>query len=207
MRCWPPLNHGCIQNMFQSLVIMNTVLSKLLLFWYFRITTFWGSSCSMSICLNLFIIIKKFKKRLLLRCIHHFKSDWIHDMDNMRISGTEPSSVWRTEIIRFLCWFRQKSLVWVAFVSLEDLCRFIVLINSVILRIGSRIYYIFRIVVARPRVKPQNPCSKSQKLNNYTVRWHEQINVSKNVPQEIIVLTTKRSHYCKTQCQFPVCQV
>ena len=33
------------------------------------------------------------KKRLLLRCIHHFKSDWINNMDHMRISGTEPSSV------------------------------------------------------------------------------------------------------------------
>ena len=37
----------------------------------------------------------KFKKRLLPRCtcMHHFKSDIINDMDHMRISGTEPSSV------------------------------------------------------------------------------------------------------------------
>ena len=35
----------------------------------------------------------KFKKRLLLRCIHHFKSDPINIMDHMRISGTQPSSV------------------------------------------------------------------------------------------------------------------
>ena len=33
------------------------------------------------------------KKRLLIRCIHHFKSDLINNMDHMRISGTEPSSV------------------------------------------------------------------------------------------------------------------
>ena len=33
------------------------------------------------------------KKRLLLRCIHHFKSDLINNMDHMRISGTEPLSV------------------------------------------------------------------------------------------------------------------
>ena len=33
------------------------------------------------------------RKRLLLRCIHHFKSDLIYSMDHMRISGTEPSSV------------------------------------------------------------------------------------------------------------------
>ena len=34
-------------------------------------------------------------KRLLPRCIHHFKSDLINNMDHMRISGTsiEPSSV------------------------------------------------------------------------------------------------------------------
>ena len=35
----------------------------------------------------------KYTKRLLLRCIHHFKSDLIDNMDHMRISGTEPSSV------------------------------------------------------------------------------------------------------------------
>ena len=35
----------------------------------------------------------KYEKRLLLRCIHHFKSDLINNMDHMRISGTEPSSV------------------------------------------------------------------------------------------------------------------
>ena len=35
----------------------------------------------------------KYKKRLLLRCIRHFKSDLINNMDHTRISGTEPSSV------------------------------------------------------------------------------------------------------------------
>ena len=35
----------------------------------------------------------KYKKRLLLRCIHHFNSDLINNMDHMRISGTKPSSV------------------------------------------------------------------------------------------------------------------
>ena len=35
----------------------------------------------------------KYKKRLLLRCIHHFKSDLINNMDHMRILGIEPSSV------------------------------------------------------------------------------------------------------------------
>ena len=38
-------------------------------------------------------VVKVMKKRLLLRCIHHFKSDLINNMDHIRISGTEPSSV------------------------------------------------------------------------------------------------------------------
>ena len=39
------------------------------------------------------VFVRIYKKRLLLRCIHHFKSDLINNMDLMRISGTEPSSV------------------------------------------------------------------------------------------------------------------
>ena len=35
----------------------------------------------------------KYIERLLLRCIHHLKSDLINNMDYMRISGTEPLSV------------------------------------------------------------------------------------------------------------------
>ena len=35
----------------------------------------------------------KYEKRLLFRCMHHFKSDLINNMDYMRISGTEPLSV------------------------------------------------------------------------------------------------------------------
>ena len=37
--------------------------------------------------------VPKYKKRLLLKCIHHFILDIISNMDHMRISGTEPSSV------------------------------------------------------------------------------------------------------------------
>ena len=37
--------------------------------------------------------VKEYKKRLLQRCIHHFLSDIINNVDHMRISGTEPSSV------------------------------------------------------------------------------------------------------------------
>ena len=35
----------------------------------------------------------KYKMRLLLRCIHHFKTDFLNNMDYMRISGTKPPSV------------------------------------------------------------------------------------------------------------------
>ena len=48
----------------------------------------WSSSMTMLFTYSLY-----YKKRLLLRCIHHFKSDIINNMDHMRISGTEPSSV------------------------------------------------------------------------------------------------------------------
>ena len=40
---------------------------------------------------------------LLQRCIYHFKSDLINDMDHMRISGTEPSSV----ILNHRKWFKK----------------------------------------------------------------------------------------------------
>ena len=45
---------------------------------------------------QMYILINK---RLLLRCLHHFKSDLINDMDHMRISGTEPSSVILSQIL------------------------------------------------------------------------------------------------------------
>ena len=35
----------------------------------------------------------KYKKRLLSRYIHHFKSDLIYNIDHMHILGTEPLSV------------------------------------------------------------------------------------------------------------------
>ena len=35
----------------------------------------------------------KYRKILLLRCIHNFKSDWINNVDHMHISGIQPSSV------------------------------------------------------------------------------------------------------------------
>ena len=37
--------------------------------------------------------LHQYKKRLLLRCIHHFKSDLINNMDHMRKSGSKPSSI------------------------------------------------------------------------------------------------------------------
>ena len=39
------------------------------------------------------MIRRECKTILLLRCMHHFKSDLINNMDHMRISGTEPSLV------------------------------------------------------------------------------------------------------------------
>ena len=33
-------------------------------------------------------VMREYKKRILLSCIHHFKSDIINNMDHMRISGT-----------------------------------------------------------------------------------------------------------------------
>ena len=40
----------------------------------------------------------KYEKRLLPRCIHHFKPDIINNMDHMRISGNELSSVTLSQI-------------------------------------------------------------------------------------------------------------
>ena len=60
-------------------------MKKCCCFWYHfevNILTRFGIFC-----------LYKILKRLLLRCIHHFKSDLINNMDHMRISGTEPSSV------------------------------------------------------------------------------------------------------------------
>ena len=41
------------------------------------------------------------KKRLHLRCIHHFKSALINNVDHMRILGTDPSSVIRSQTNTF----------------------------------------------------------------------------------------------------------
>ena len=39
------------------------------------------------------VIPQEYNKRLLLRCIHHFESDLIYNLDHMCISGTESSSL------------------------------------------------------------------------------------------------------------------
>ena len=44
----------------------------------------------------------KYKQILLPRCIHHFKSDEINNIDHMRISGTEASSVILSQKKEFL---------------------------------------------------------------------------------------------------------
>ena len=40
-------------------------------------------------------------KKLLLRCIHHFKSDLINNVDCFRISGIKPSSVTLSQTKQF----------------------------------------------------------------------------------------------------------
>ena len=47
----------------------------------------------MSVLFYCYEYMLEYKKRLLFRCIHHFKSDLINNIDHMRISGNEPSSV------------------------------------------------------------------------------------------------------------------
>ena len=54
----------------------------------------------------------KYKKRLLLRCIHHFKSDLINNMDHMCISGNEPF-YWTTPIYNV----HQYCLTWVTWMD------------------------------------------------------------------------------------------
>ena len=45
-------------------------------------------------CIHTFLQIPFIiQKRLLLRCMHHFISDLINNLDHMHISGAEPSSV------------------------------------------------------------------------------------------------------------------
>ena len=51
--------------------------------------------------------VVEIKKRLLLRCKHHFKSDLINNMDHMRISGNEPSS----EILSQTKWFQKLKII------------------------------------------------------------------------------------------------
>ena len=46
-------------------------------------------------------------KILLLGCIHHFNSDLIYNIDHMRISGNEPSSV----ILSQTKWFRTLNMI------------------------------------------------------------------------------------------------
>ena len=54
---------------------------------YFRIQDVFLSD------LNSYASLFKYNKISLLRCIHDFNSDLINNIDHMRISDTEPSSV------------------------------------------------------------------------------------------------------------------
>ena len=44
------------------------------------------------------------KKKLLLRCLYHFKSDFINNIDHVRISENEPSSVMLSQTKWFQSW-------------------------------------------------------------------------------------------------------
>ena len=46
----------------------------------------------------------KYVKKLLLRCIHHFISDLINNMDHMRISGTDPRQWFLAKQSSFKSW-------------------------------------------------------------------------------------------------------
>ena len=46
-------------------------------------------------------MMEEYKKRLLLRRIHHFKTDLINNMDHMHISGTQPLSVILSQTRKF----------------------------------------------------------------------------------------------------------
>ena len=47
----------------------------------------------MEVYWNIFSIFQEYKVRLLLRCTNNIKTDLFDNMDHMRISGTELSSV------------------------------------------------------------------------------------------------------------------
>ena len=49
-----------------------------------------GLNCPPAVTLTKLL---KYKKRLLLRCRHHLSPDFINNIDHVRISGTEPSTV------------------------------------------------------------------------------------------------------------------
>ena len=42
--------------------------------------------------------VELMKFKINLRCLHHFKSDLINNMDHVRISGTKPTSVILSQI-------------------------------------------------------------------------------------------------------------
>ena len=52
-------------------------------------------------------LLQEYKMRLLLRCIQHFKTDLINNVDHMRISSTEPSS----DMCRAENWPRKRPIV------------------------------------------------------------------------------------------------
>ena len=59
--------------------------------------------------LKWYLVLQKHNKRLLLRCMHHFKSNLINNIDHMCTSGNKSSSV----ILRQTKWFQKLTvMVW-----------------------------------------------------------------------------------------------
>ena len=65
---------------------MNILGLKKKTIYQFDLFTLYGNSYSYLVVLKVLGYIKG----LLLRCIHHFNSDLINDMEHMRISGMNP---------------------------------------------------------------------------------------------------------------------
>ena len=86
----PPQPNGALQNYSIPLYGISHLIPSPVIW------QLWPCSQNGVICATTslpFCLVVLIKKRLQLRCIHHFKSDLINNMDHMRISGTESSSV------------------------------------------------------------------------------------------------------------------
>ena len=66
-----------------------------------RYWSIFSDSWSNNVLQKMKIDAKFKKKKLLLRCMHHFESDLINNKDHMRISDTVPSSMILIQTVKF----------------------------------------------------------------------------------------------------------